>query len=260
MVATAKRSAAREKIHLAEQWRRFGRTRDLEARDQLILAYSPIVKYAAGKIASRMPAHIEVADLVSYGLGGLIDAVERFEPDRGVKFESYAGLRIRGAIFDELRTLDWVPRSVRAEARKIDTAMGELSTRLQRTPTDDELAAKLSMDTAQLDAALQRVADSQMIALDEPWGGPSGLQPTRLEALHDEDAVDPAASAIATEQRGHIAEAVKQLPEREQTILALRYHQELTNSEIGEILGVSESRVCQLHAKAVLRMRALFPR
>jgi RNA polymerase sigma factor FliA len=246
-------------IVLTQLWRRYERSGDRAARDQLVLAYSPLVKYLAGRIASRMPAHVELADLVSYGLGGLIDAVERYEPSRGIKFESYASSRIRGAIVDELRALDWVPRTVRAEARHIDHASTDLAIRLQRLPTDDELAAELSMDPAELDATLQRVADSRMVALDEPWsGGPSdGLQPTLLEALPDTRAVDPAASAHAADLSERIAAAIEQLPEREQVVLGLRYHQELMLSEIGEILGVSESRACQLHAKAVLQLRGL---
>ena len=246
-------------IVLAELWRRFQKTGDREARDQLILAYSPIVKYIAGRVGARMPSHVELADLVSYGLGGLINAVERFEPARAVKFESYAALRIRGAIFDELRSLDWVPRAVRAEARDIEKATITLSTRLQRMPTDLELAEELSLDPAELDASLQRVADTHMVALDEPWGQAAGAQSTRGETLPDVDAMDPETSALAAERGDHIAEVIEQLPERERVILALRYQQELSFPEIGEILGVSESRICQLHTKAVIRMRALLP-
>jgi RNA polymerase sigma factor for flagellar operon FliA len=248
-------------IILAEHWRRYKKTGDRKVRDQLILAYSPIVKYVAGRIASRMPAHVDVADLVSYGLGGLIDAVERFEPDRGVKFESFATTRIRGAIFDELRSLDWVPRSVRAEARAIDEATLALSTRFQRMPTDAELGEKLSLDPEQLDASLQRVADANMVALDQPWSAAQadGAQRTLLDTLHDPDAIDPAASADAADLRERIAQAIKNLPEREQVVLGLRYHQDLKFSEIGEILGVSESRICQIHTKAVLQMGALLP-
>jgi RNA polymerase sigma factor for flagellar operon FliA len=248
-------------IVLAERWRRYKTSGAREIRDQLILAYSPIVKYEAGRIASRMPAHVEVADLVSYGLGGLIDAVERFEPDRGIAFEAYAGRRIRGAIFDELRSLDWVPRAVRTEAREIDDATTALSTRLQRMPTDAELATELSMDPAQLSASLQRVADARMVALDQPWASAhaDGIERTLLETLPDPDAVDPAASADANDLRDRIAEAIEQLPEREQVVLGLRYHQGMSFPEIGEILGVSESRISQLHAKAVLQLGALLP-
>jgi RNA polymerase sigma factor for flagellar operon FliA len=261
MPSTSGASQPAKSIILSERWRRYRATGDREIRDQLILAYSPIVKYAAGRIASRMPAHVDVADLVSYGLGGLIEAVERFEPERGITFESYAGQRIRGAIFDEMRSLDWVPRAVRTEAREIDEATADLTTRLQRLPTDAELADRLSMDADQLDASLQRVADARIVGLDQPWhtARADGVQPTVLETLADPDAEDPADRAAAQDLRERIAGAIQRLPDREQVVLGLRYHQELTFAEIGTILGVTESRVCQLHAKAVLQVGALMP-
>ncbi|MEA2365526.1 MAG: polymerase sigma factor FliA [Thermoleophilaceae bacterium] len=258
MPSTAER---RKRTEQAETWRRYKRTGDRGARNQLILAYSPIVKYIAGRMGSRMPAHVELADLVSYGLGGLIEAVERFEPGRGIRFESYAGRRIRGAIFDELRSLDWVPRSVRTEARDIEQATAALSMRFRRTPTDDELAAELSMDSAGLDASLQRVADARMFALDQPrdGGGIDGFVTTLLQTLPDPNAEDPADSADARDLRVRIGEAIARLPERERVVLGLRYYQDLRLAEIGEILGVTESRISQLHAKAVLQLRALLP-
>ncbi len=258
MASTGSRS---QSIVLAETWRRYKQSGDQTSRNQLILAYSPIVKYLAGGIIARMPAHVEVADLVSYGLGGLIEAVERFDPARGVKFESYASTRIRGAIFDELRSLDWVPRSIRGEARKIEAATAELSTSLHRMPTDAELAAEMSIDLEELDASLQRVADTRMVALDQPWdiGGADGGETTLLHTLPDPDAVDPAANAVRADLRERITDAILHLPEREQLVLGLRYHQEMRLEEIGEILGVTESRVSQLHAKAILQVRALLP-
>ena len=168
------KAEAPQSIVLAATWRRYKRTGDRETRNKLILAYSPIVKYAAGRMAARMPAHVELADLISYGMGGLIEAVERFEPARGIKFESYAATRIRGAIFDELRSLDWVPRSVRTEARGIEEATAALTARLHRMPTDVELAGHLLIEPKELDASLQRVSDARMIALDQPWDIKSG--------------------------------------------------------------------------------------
>jgi RNA polymerase sigma factor FliA len=225
------------------------------------VAYSPLVKYIAGRIAARMPEHVDAADLVSYGLGGLIEAVERFEPDRGIKFESYADRRIRGAIFDELRSLDWVPRAVRSEARAIADATAALSTRLQRTPTDADLAAELSMAPAELDAALQRVTHARVVALDEPWRSANAedTQVTMLSTLPDPSAPDPAAGVDADDLRNRVGEALQQLPENQRAVLGLRYYQDLRFSEIGEILGVSESRAHQLHTKATLQMRALLP-
>jgi RNA polymerase sigma factor FliA len=248
-------------IVLAEAWRQYKRTGDRSSRNQLILAYSPMVKYLAGGVAARMPPHVEVADLVSYGIGGLIEAVERFDPGRGVKFEAYASTRIRGAIFDELRSLDWVPRRIRREARRIERATVELSSSLHRTPTDAELAAQLSIDTDELDASLQRVADTHMVALDHPWdvGEADGPETTLLETLPDPDAPDPAVSAVSADLRQRITDAILHLPERERLVLALRYHQDMRLAEIGEILGVTESRASQLHAMAVLHVRALLP-
>jgi RNA polymerase sigma factor FliA len=256
-----KKTARSRSIILTETWRRYRRTGDLGARNQLILAYSPMVKYLAGRLVARMPAHVEVADLVSYGLGGLIEAVERFDPARGVKFEAYASKRIRGAIIDELRSLDWVPRTIRGEARRIEEATAELSGSLHRMPTDAELAAQMSMDPEELDASLQRVADARMVALDQPWdigGGDSG-DTTLLQTLPDPDAADPAASVDRADLRRRITDAILNLPERERLVLGLRYHQELRLSEIADILGVTESRVSQLHAKAVLQVRAFLP-
>jgi RNA polymerase sigma factor FliA len=257
----ASAGAMSQSIVLTETWRRYKRTGDRSSRNQLILAYSPMVKYLAGRIVARMPAHVEVADLVSYGLGGLIEAVERFDPARGVKFEAYASTRIRGAIIDELRSLDWVPRSIRGEARKIEEATAELSTSLHRMPTDAELAARMSIDAEELDASLQRVADARVVALDQPWDitGADGGETTLLQTLPDRDAADPAASADRADLRQRMTDAILNLPEREQLVLGLRYHQEMRLAEIGEILGVTESRVSQLHAKAVLQVRALLP-
>ncbi|ADB48796.1 FliA/WhiG family RNA polymerase sigma factor [Conexibacter woesei] len=247
------------RIVLAERWRRYKGTGERAARDDLVLAYSPIVKYVAGRVAARMPAHVDVADLISDGFKGLLDAVERFEPVRGVRFEAYADTRIRGAIFDGLRSLDWVPRAVRAEAREIERATAELAMRLQRMPTDPELAGALSMSRRQLAASLQRVSDSRIVALDEPWGPvlADGRPVALLDTLPDLDAVDPAADSDETERSERIGAAVRQLPAREQVVLGLRYHHDLTLLQIGEVLGISESRTSQLHTKAALQLKAV---
>ncbi|QEC47937.1 FliA/WhiG family RNA polymerase sigma factor [Baekduia soli] len=246
-------------IVLAEHWRRYHDGRERTVRDELVLAYAPIVKYAAGKIAARMPAHVDVADLISYGLGGLIEAVERFDPAQGQRFESFAGLRIRGAIIDALRSLDWVPRAVRAEARQIDAALLALTTRLQRVPTDVELGASLGLAPDELDDALQRIGESRMIALDQPWGAPGidGPRPSLGDQLADDGGSDPEQRALAGDERERIATALEGLESRDQVVLGLRYHQDMTLGEIGEILGLSDSRVCQIHAGAVLRLGGL---
>jgi RNA polymerase sigma factor for flagellar operon FliA len=246
-------------IILSELWRRYTSTGDRAVRDQLILAYSPLVKYIAGKIASRMPDHVELADLVSFGLGGLINAVERYEPSRGVKFESYAATRVRGAIIDELRSRDWVPRAVRTETRDLSAATHALQTRLQRAPSEEELADELSLDVAQLRSALNRAAETRVLALDEVGAGDRGQPSTMLDLLPDTRTPDPADSAAASELRDRIAHAVERLPPQEQLVLGLRYQQELRYAEIGEILGVTESRISQIHAQALVLMGALMP-
>jgi RNA polymerase sigma factor for flagellar operon FliA len=249
--------ASDKTIVLAERWSRYRRTGELKVRNELIVAYSPLVKYIAGRMASRMPAHVELADLISSGLRGLVTAVERFDSGRGIKFESYAGARIRGAIIDELRRVDWVPRSVRRDAKAIEKATVALRARLQRTPTEPELAAELSMNAAQLAESLRDVAVSQLVALDLQPPGDDGIRRSLGEHLPDPFAADPADLAEAKDLRERIGAALKQLPAREQFILAMRYDQELTNDEIGTILGVTGSRVSQLNSKATLELRAL---
>jgi RNA polymerase sigma factor for flagellar operon FliA len=259
MLSAVSRPHAPKAIVLAEYWRRYRRDGEREVRDQLVLAYSPIVKHVAGRIASRMPPHVDLADLVAYGLAGLIDAVERYDPARGVKFESFAGLRIRGAIIDAMRSLDWVPRAVRDEAREFERTSADLLVCLQRLPTDAELATALDIDAEELDARMQRVANAQLVALDQPWGfnGSDSAPTTMLDFLPDPAAGDPAELSDRADLADQVAAAVLQLSGREQTILALRYHQDLTLAEIGEVFDVSESRISQIHTRSMLHLRVL---
>ncbi len=245
-------------IELRELWRRYKASGDDRARERLVIAYAPLVKYVAGRMSSGLPAHVEESDLISYGLTGLISAIERFDLSREIKFETYAITRIRGAIIDELRTLDWVPRSVRARARDIERANMKLEARFQRAPTDEEMAAELSMTTAELQEALLQISHSTIIALDELWNvsDSSGDQVSLLDTLPDRDAPDPQAVVDQGELRDRIADAIAALPEREKLVIALYYYENLTLREIGEVLGVTESRVSQLHTKAVLRLRS----
>jgi RNA polymerase sigma factor FliA len=207
---------------------------------------------------SGLPAHVEEADLISYGLIGLISAIERFEPEREIKFETYAIPRIRGAIIDELRALDWVPRSVRARAREIERANLKLEHQLQRPPTDEEMAAQLEMSMDEFQDALIQISNSTIAALDELWtvSDSSGDQVSLLDTLQDPTAPDPAHVADATDLKDRVADAIARLPEREKLVIALYYYENLTLREIGEVLGVTESRISQLHTKAVLRLRS----
>jgi RNA polymerase sigma factor FliA len=209
-------------------------------------------------LGSGLPAHVEEADLISYGLGGLVSAIERFDLSRQIKFETYAITRIRGAIIDELRTLDWVPRSVRARAREIERANMKLEARLQRAPSDEEMAAELGISVEEFQDALLRISNSTIVALDELWhvSDASGDQVSLLDTLADRRAPDPQAVVAQRELRDRIADAIAALPEREKLVVALYYYENLTLREIGEVLGVTESRVSQLHTKAALRLRS----
>jgi len=239
-------------------WREYRAKGDPAIRDRLIVTYAPLVKYVAGRLGSGLPAHVDDEDLVSYGLLGLIGAIERYDPERDVKFETYAIARIRGAIIDELRALDWVPRSVRSRARDIERAIAELEAKLARVPTDEEIATKLGLTTEELDESLSEIGRSSIAALDELWtiSGSSGDQVALIDTIEDPEAPDPQGSLSQTELREAIADAIARLPEREKLVVTLYYYEELTLREIGEVLGVTESRVSQLHTKAILRLKA----
>jgi len=239
-------------------WREYRANKNPAIRDRLIVTYAPLVKYVAGRLGSGLPAHVDDEDLVSYGLLGLIGAIERYDPDRDVKFETYAIARIRGAIIDELRALDWVPRSVRSRARDIERAIGELEAKLGRVPTDEEIAGKLGITTDELDESLSEISRSSIAALDELWtiGGSGGDQVALIDTIEDTEAPDPQGALSQTELREAIADAIARLPEREKLVVTLYYYEELTLREIGEVLGVTESRVSQLHTKAILRLKA----
>ncbi len=244
-------------IELKDLWRRYKSSGDERARERLVVAYSPLVKYVAGRMASGLPAHVDEADLISYGLVGLISAISRFEPEREIKFETYAITRIKGAIIDELRSLDWVPRSVRARARAIERANAKLENRLQRAPTDEEMSVELDMSVQEFREALVQISNSTIAALDELWtvSDASGDQVSLLDTLQDPDAPDPVAAMDRIDLKDRMADAIARLPEREKLVIALYYYENLTLREIGEVLGVTESRISQLHTKAVLRLR-----
>jgi RNA polymerase sigma factor for flagellar operon FliA len=238
-------------------WREYRRTQDEKLRSRLILTYAPLVKFVAGRIGSGLPAHVDDEDLVSYGLLGLIDAIERFDIDRDIKFETYAISRIRGAIIDELRALDWVPRSIRSRARDIERAIGELESRLGRAPTDAEIAAKLGVTPEEFDGSLTDISRSSIAALDELWTvSPGGDQIALIDTIEDTQEPKPEFALEETELKEAVAEAIAALPEREKLVVTLYYYEELTLREIGEVLGVTESRVSQLHTKAILRLKS----
>ena len=245
-------------IELKDLWRRYKESGDPRARERLVLAYAPLVKYVAGRMSSGLPAHVEEADLISYGLLGLISAIERFEPAREIRFETFAITRIKGSIIDELRSLDWVPRSVRAKAREIERANAKLEHQLHRAPTDSEMAEALESTVEEFQESLVKISNSSVVALDELWtvSDSSGDQVSLLDTIHDPAAVDPAQEMDLTDMKDRLADAIARLPEREKLVVALYYYENLTLREIGEVLGVTESRVSQLHTKAVLRLKS----
>ena len=237
-----------------ELWDSYCAHPERETRDRLILHYSPLVKYVAGRVLSRLPGAVDQSDLVSYGILGLIDAIEKFDRSRGVKFETYAVPRVRGAILDELRSIDWVPRSVRAKARAADQAYSKLEHDLQRSPTDEELAGELGISSAELDVLLRQTARAGVLQLDAVlFSGNQGAQ-TLGETIPD-SGDGPGAKLERAEIREMLAHSIRQLADRERTVLTLYYYEGLNLSEIGQILGVSESRACQIHTKAVSRLR-----
>ena len=238
-------------------WIEYRRTGDKQLRDRLILTYAPLVKYVAGRLGSGLPAHVDDDDLVSYGLLGLIGAIERFDPTREIKFETYALGRIKGAIIDELRSLDWVPRSVRARAREIERSIAELEAKLGRAPTDEEIADKLGTSVEDLDEDLLQISRTSIAALDELWTvSAGGDQVALIDTIEDPAGPSPTTALDETELREAMADAIARLPEREKLVVTLYYYEELTLREIGEVLGVTESRVSQLHTKAILRLKA----
>jgi len=244
-------------VAIEEIWQRYRQSRDKALRDRLILNYAPLVKYVAGRISTSLPAHVDEGDLVSYGLLGLIGAIERYDPAREIKFETYAISRIKGSIIDELRSLDWVPRSVRSRAREIERAMLELENRLKRPPTDEEVATEIGITVDEFQDSLTAISRSSVAALDELWQISTGGGDTvsLIDTIEDPHADDPSKAMSQTEVREALADAIQRLPEREKLVITLYYYEELTLREIGEVLSVTESRVSQLHTKAILRLK-----
>jgi RNA polymerase sigma factor for flagellar operon FliA len=241
---------------VGDLWVRFKDEQTRELRDRLILHYSPLVKYVAGRVAVGLPQNVEHADLVSYGIFGLIDAIEKFDLSRGFKFESYAISRIKGAILDGLRSIDWVPRSLRAKARGLERAYAKLESSLHRTPTDAELADELDLTDRQLQSTLNQLSFTGVVALDEMLGGGDRSESLTLGDTIADSGDGPSAILEVQEMRHLLADAVNRMPEREKVVLTLYYYEGLTLAEIGEVIGVTESRVCQIHTKAVLQLRS----
>lgn len=237
-------------------WREFKRTGASTLRERLILHYSPLVKYVAGRIGVGLPSHVDSSDLVSYGVFGLIDAIDKFDPERGFKFETYAISRIRGAIIDELRSLDWVPRSVRGKAKDVERVLAKLQLELQRTPADAEVAESMGVTVDELKQIYGQISFVNVAALDNLVHSGNGEGDSLKETLEDDRIARPEEALENEQLKSFLAEKIYALPEREQVLLALYYYEGLTLSEIGQVLNVTESRISQLHTKAMMQLRS----
>lgn len=239
-----------------ELWQAHRVEGDRSARERLILRYAPLVKHVVGRISIVLPPVLDMDDILSSGMVGLIKAVENFDWSRGVPFEQYAITCIKGAILDQMRSLDLLSRSVRQKAREAQSAMVKLQAGLGRAPTDEEVAEQLGLDVAKYRRLLTEIG-LVVVSLDSELGADDdGDMPTLLSTVVDVNSPDPVSLAEKRELVDALAEAVSQLAERERLLLALYYKEELTMREISKVLGVSESRICQLHTRAILKLKA----
>ncbi len=240
-----------------ELWQLYRDTRNPDIREILVKQYAPLVKYVAGKVAVGMPHNVEFDDLVGYGVFGLFDAIEKFDPDKHVKFKTYAVTRIRGAIFDELRSIDWVPRSVRQKTREIEESVRRLEASLGRAATDAEVARDLGITTRELEKLMMKISGTSILSLNDVWyTGDDNDKVSIADSIESPQSLNPDVIVEKDEIKRVIVEAIQELPEKEKTVLVLYYYEDLTLKEIGQVLEVTESRVSQLHTKAIMRLRA----
>jgi RNA polymerase, sigma 28 subunit, SigD/FliA/WhiG len=227
-----------------------------ENREEVIIRYSPMIKYVANRIAMRLPPHIEVDDLISVGVLGLMDAISKYDSSRGAKFKTYAEFRVRGAILDELRAMDWVPRSIRQKASSVDKVVQSLQAKLSRSPEDEEVAKEMGISLEQFHNTLNETKSIPVFSLDDLGiAKDSGEQQSLLDCLAGKADADPQTQIRLTELKEIIAKAIDTLPEKERLMVSLYYYEELTMKEIGAVLEITESRVSQIHSKAVYRLR-----
>ena len=240
-----------------ELWIEFKKTKSPQLRDKFIRQYMPLVKYVAGKVSVGMPGSVDFDDLVGYGQFGLLDAINKFDPDKNVKFKTYAVTRIRGAIFDELRTLDWVPRSVRQKSREIEDTIVQLESKLGRPASDSEVAGAMGLSEDEYHQTILKVSGTSVLSLNDVWySGEDSEHVSIGDCIESPSSLNPDVIVEREEIRRVIIEAINELAEKEKMVLVLYYHEDMTFKEIGQVLEVSESRVSQLHTKANLRLRA----
>jgi len=238
-------------------WQQYQDTRDSRIRDHLVEQYAPLVKYVAGKVAANLPSSVEYDDLVGYGVFGLFDAIDKFDPEKHVKFKTYAVTRIRGAMYDHLREMDWVPRSVRQKAKEIEQAVMILEARLGRPASDSEIACSMNLCEEEFSHLMSKISSTAILSLNDIWN--SGTDSEKMcigESIESPRVLNPDSSVEKEEIRRVIKQAINELPEKEKKVLVLYYYENLTLREIGQILDVTESRISQLHTKAIIRLKA----
>ncbi len=240
-----------------ELWRLYKKSKDPRIRDFFIRQYAPLVKYVAGKVAIGMPNNVEFDDLVGFGVFGLFDAIEKFDPNKHVKFKTYAVTRIRGSIFDELRSIDWVPRSVRQKTREVEESIRKLEASLGRAATDREIAREMRVDIKEFQQIMLKISGTSVLSLNEVWyTGDENDKISIVESIESPSTFNPDTIVEKEEIKRVIVEAINELPEKEKKVLILYYYEDLTLKEIGEVLEVTESRISQLHTKAIIRLRS----
>lgn len=248
-----------DKTGLSEEtlWQNYLTSKSPVTREAIILRYAPLVKSVAGRVAIGLPSNVEFDDLVSFGVFGLMDAIEKFDLSRGIKFETYAIARIRGAILDGLRSNDWVPRSVRQKARELERTCAEIENKLGRSATDQEICEAMNLSAQEFYQLLSEVSCTTLSSLDELWLVHSNDEDTVrvLDLVRNNESEDPLYQVEMEEIKTTLATAIDCLPERERMVIALYYYEGLTLKEIGEIMEISESRVSQIHTKAIFRLR-----
>jgi RNA polymerase sigma factor for flagellar operon FliA len=226
-------------------------------KEKIVLEHGPLIRYIVNRIAVRLPSHIDLDDLHNTGVIGLMDAIDKYNPDKNCKFKTYAEFRIKGAILDQLRSLDWVPRSVRQKSRKLERAYGEVEQRLGRQATEQEVADSLGLQIEKFHDLLNQVRGISLVNLEEIRGtnADGDRTGTYADIIEDVTAENPFATLKSIETKHVIADTIDSLPEKERLVVSLYYYEDLNMKEIGNILGITESRVCQIHTKAVLRLR-----
>ncbi len=240
-----------------ELWEQYLADGDPQVREKLLLNYLPLVKYVAGKMMATLPSSVDYDDLVSAGVVGLIGALERFDPNMGVKFETFVLPRIRGAILDELRKLDWAPRSLRSKARKFDRTMQEMEKELGRAVSEHEVMERLDMSQKEYVALVRDVNNAILVSLDGPGMEDNDQHTSMYDLVENTLSENPYSSIEKEEIKKLLVRTIERLPEQEKIVMALYYYEELTLREIGQVLGITESRVSQIHSKAVATLRDL---